>query len=286
MKLHAFLILISLNLIFAQNTNSLFNSMIATEFSFANYAAEHGTREAFLRFIADDGILFRPNAVNGKKFLSESKPSKGLLNWYPVIAEISKAGDLGFTTGPWEYRKDKDSAAIAFGNFCTVWELQKDGTWKFAIDIGSNNDKPVEELIPIHYDKYPESKPKLVNFATGNVDELIELDRSFSDKANGNNPKQSYEQFISSTSRFLRNGLFPIIGTNNISKYLQVDNGNYEFVPIAGKISSSKDLGFTYGTLTVNYKEEIKSQKFNYLHIWQKDKSGWKIAVDMIDEVK
>jgi len=73
---------------------------------------------------------------------------------------------------------------------------------------------------------------------------------------------------------------------NNISKYLQDDKGNYEFAHIAGKISSSRDLGFTYGTLTVNYKEESKYKRFNYLHIWQKDKSGWKIAVDVIDEVK
>ena len=78
--------------------------------------------------------------------------------------------------------------------------------------------------------------------------------------------------------------MFPVIGTNNISQYLNGKKGNCEVSPIAGKISSSNDLGFTYGLLTVTDKEN-KTKKFNYLHIWQKDISGWKLAVDVIDEM-
>lgn len=66
---------------FAQEKDQNLSTLIAVEYSFSKFAAEVGTRDAFLKFIADDGIIFRPNPVNGKKFLSESKPSGGLLSW-------------------------------------------------------------------------------------------------------------------------------------------------------------------------------------------------------------
>ena len=95
---------------FSQQKNQNLNSMIATEYAFVAAAAELGTRDAFLKFVADDGIIFRPNPVNGKTFLSSAPKRPGLLSWYPVHAEVSMAGDMGFTTGQAEFRRDKDSA--------------------------------------------------------------------------------------------------------------------------------------------------------------------------------
>ena len=284
MKLIALVLLFAVNLIFAQNKETLRNSLIATEFAFSNSAAENGIRNSFLEFIADDGILFRPGPVNGKKFLTDSKPSKGLLSWYPVVAEISKSGDLGFTTGPWEYSRGKDSAKIAFGNFCTVWQLQKDGIWKFVIDIGNSNAKPTEELKPLEYNKNKMSDYKPEMLASDNADELIKLEKEISNQISEKGLEQSFKPYLNSSSRFLRNKMFPIIGTDNISKYLSEQKGDCEVSPIAGKISSSNDLGFTYGQLTVNDKEN-KTKKFNYMRIWKKDTSGWKLEVDVIDEL-
>lgn len=71
---------------------------------------EKGTREAFTEFIADDGILFRPTAVFGKKWMQEhplpASPTRSVLSWQPILADVSRAGDLGYTTGPWQFRKD------------------------------------------------------------------------------------------------------------------------------------------------------------------------------------
>src|SRR5687768_15982217 len=73
-------------------------------------AAEKTAREAFMAFIADDGLLFRPGAVNGKKWMLERPlpPSdkRSLLAWQPNFAGMAAAGDLGFTTGPSEFKED------------------------------------------------------------------------------------------------------------------------------------------------------------------------------------
>jgi hypothetical protein len=41
--------------------------LVETEKSFARPVDEKGIKEGFLEFLADDGILFRPSAVNGKE---------------------------------------------------------------------------------------------------------------------------------------------------------------------------------------------------------------------------
>ena len=122
-------------------------SMVETERSFARMSEEKGTREAFAAFIADEGILFRPTAVLGKKWMRENplppSTTRPWLAWQPIFAFVSSAGDLGYTTGPWQYKKDiKDAQPTAFGNFMTVWKKQADGTWKYIVDLGNPRPAP------------------------------------------------------------------------------------------------------------------------------------------------
>src|SRR5580765_7016673 len=113
------------------------------ERDFAKAAATKGTRDAFLEFLADDGVLFQPGPVNGKKFWTERQPRKGLLSWEPIFADVSRAGDLGYTTGPWEFRPNgADDQPVAFGQYFTIWKKQSDGSWKFVLDRGVGSEKP------------------------------------------------------------------------------------------------------------------------------------------------
>ncbi len=70
-------------------------SVVDTERSFARTSAERGTRESFLAYIAEEGLLFRPGAVNGKKWLLEHPvpPSqkRPLLSWQPAFADVARA---------------------------------------------------------------------------------------------------------------------------------------------------------------------------------------------------
>ncbi|MEW6195520.1 MAG: hypothetical protein AB1521_10225 [Bacteroidota bacterium] len=278
-----FLIVISVSIIYSQSTNSNINSLIAAEFAFAARASEIGTRDAFIEFIAEDGILFRPTATNGKKFLLERKPTTGLLSWYPSVAEISADGCFGFTTGPWNYKKDKDSAEIAWGNFCTVWQLQKDGTWKFAIDFGNSNDKPNEIEQPLKF-KAVRSEQKIVEPLP--ADELMALDNQFTNEMSNNGLLAAYKKFINPVTRLLRDQLLPIVGEKSIEEYLSQLEGKYEFIPDGGKISSSKDIGFTYGTLLVQKKQSEHPVKYNYMRVWQKKNSAWIILAEVTNPVQ
>src|ERR1044072_540347 len=106
-------------------------TLVQMEQAFAKAAATKGTRDAFIEFLADDGIIFQPGPVNGKKFWTERQPRKGLLSWEPVFADVSRAGDLGYTTGPWEFLPNgPEDQPAAFGQYFTIWKKQTDGAWK------------------------------------------------------------------------------------------------------------------------------------------------------------
>ena len=56
---------------------------------------------------------------------------------------LSTAGDLGYSTGPYEFRKDAaDAVPASFGNYITIWKRQPDGTLKVLIDLGTANPRP------------------------------------------------------------------------------------------------------------------------------------------------
>lgn len=61
---------------FAQQAleSAALESLVNTERAFAGASEEKGTREAFMAFIADDGILFRPTAVRGKPAMKPRIP--------------------------------------------------------------------------------------------------------------------------------------------------------------------------------------------------------------------
>lgn len=284
--LFALICLMVINTNKAQIKNYNLNALIATEYSFVSAAAEIGTRDAFLKFVADDGIIFRPNAVNGKTFLSNAPKRPGLLSWYPTYAGISRDGDMGFTTGPANFKKDKDSSAIWYGNFSTVWQRQVNGELKFVIDMGNSNSKPTEQYVPLKYEMIDSNSSALrkgVKKIKSN--ELFNNDKALTMIIPKIGAASTYKKFISEESRLLRDELYPLVGTSAITDYLSKRNGTYTFNPIGGKISSSKDLGFTYGELIISGADNDNG-KYNYMHIWKKEGKRWIIIIDVANKLE
>ena len=73
--------------------------------------------------------------------MQENLAAAGQLNWAPEFADIAVSGDLGYTTGPWEFRRSPKDAPVAFGHYVTLWRKQNNGAWKVEVDIGIGHDK-------------------------------------------------------------------------------------------------------------------------------------------------
>ena len=69
--------LLSTPAISAQRSNKRqmnLQALVEAERAFARAAATKGTRDAFLEFLADDGIVFQPGPINGKEFWRQRQP--------------------------------------------------------------------------------------------------------------------------------------------------------------------------------------------------------------------
>jgi ketosteroid isomerase-like protein len=127
----------------AEDSTSSLSALVEAERTFAEAAAEYGIRDGFLQFLANDSVIFDPAPTNGKKLYAAYDDKGKRLIWQPIFAAISRAGDLGLTTGPWEFKKvGNGDTPVAFGQFVSIWKKQRDNSWKVAVDLGIDNPQP------------------------------------------------------------------------------------------------------------------------------------------------
>jgi ketosteroid isomerase-like protein len=286
---------------FAQQKPSALQEMVDTERAFAKKSADEGVRPAFLAFIADDGILFRPNAVKGKQWMSEHPvpPSdkRPLLSWYPSVADISLVGDMGYTTGPWEFRPDShDAKAVAWGNFLTVWKRQPDGSFKFVIDLGISNPKPEQDDTPWQ-GSGRELGPPAGGGSARNKETGVALtahEREFSAASQTRGAQTAFAEVAANGVRLFRNGQQPVVGKANAVSALR-DVAKWTWEPAFADVARSGDLGYSYGSYELvkadpALKPEERIERGNYYRIWKRLKEpgqsvNWRVVSDLLDPV-
>ena len=262
------------------NGQSALQEMVKTEQAFSKMAEEQNTRDAFLAFIADDGLLFRPGAVNGKKWMLEHPgppPSdkRPLLAWQPAYAGMAASGDMGFTTGPWEAKADvNDEKPQGYGHFVTVWKKQADGTWKFVVDLGISHPQlggPQTLWTPAETPN-KEFKPVDVPIAR---ETLLERDRNYAAAVLSRGFAKSYAAYAARAVRLYRANNLPFIGREASIAQLSKTTGEVKWIPIGGDVSSAGDFGYTHGTY------EAGNEHGSYVRIWKKQNGLWRIVMDV-----
>jgi ketosteroid isomerase-like protein len=257
-------------------------ALVQMERDFAKAAVTKGMRDAFLAFIADDGILFQPGPVNGKKFWTERQPRKGLLSWEPIFADVSRAGDLGYTTGPWEFRPNgADDKPVAFGQYFTIWKKQSDGSWKFVLDRGVSSEKPFATkllLFPLNDED---------STFSGKVDlegvrsTLMKLEKEFSERSVKKGVQDPFDFYLADDGRLLRENVAPAVGKNASLSLVSARQGTLSWQVTAADVSTSGDLGYTYGVF------ELKSgtaapERGSYVRVWKRQNGKWKVVMDIM----
>jgi ketosteroid isomerase-like protein len=264
------------------------DSLVNTERSFSRTAGERGTRAAFLAFLADDGIVFAPDPQNGKKTW-EARPARpGLLSWEPIYADISAAGDLGYTTGPWEFRpKGADDKPVAFGNFMTIWKKQADGSFKFLLDLGISNPQPTANPTL----QFSTVKSKVMQNAseadlqTGR-NNILNMEREFSKASMKNGALKAYTANVADDVRILREGKSPFIGKQAAQSAVEASAGNLSWQATKADVARSVDLGYSYGTYELKSADGKQDESGNYVHIWKRGPDGkWRLVMEVLNPI-
>ena len=253
--------------------------LINLEKDFSTAVAEKGMKDGFLQYLADDGVIFNPTAVNGKEHYESSEASPGLLTWQPSFAEISAAGDLGWTTGPWEFRRESMSdAPLVSGHYVTIWKLQADSVWKLVLDIGI----PHGPLLDTAGMAMTSTLPSLNEVSTPeeNKAELLQVEKDLSSMANSPAFADAYRDRIAEDIRYYRSGVYPVRGADSVMPLVESLTDSRSWQPDFTRISKDGTLGYTYGTGTVI--NDSGESQFSFAHIWRKNPDGqWKLALDI-----
>jgi ketosteroid isomerase-like protein len=272
------------------NSDSVLQAVVETERAFSRASEEKGTRESFMAFIAEDGILFRPTAVKGKQWMLEHpvppSPKRGLLTWQPIVAGVSAAGDMGYTTGPWEFKQHiHDEKPVAFGNFMTVWKQQPDGSWKFAVDLGISNPQPTAPIAPWQgSEKTTNTGSKSANVDVASASAaLLKLEREFSNASATQGAVRSFLSHSANDVRLFREGSFPFVGKDAAEQALVGDKKVWTWQPQFADVARSGDLGYSYGVYELRSNDAARAlaEKGNYLRIWKRQDGGWKVLIDV-----
>jgi len=244
-------------------TPSPLASLIETERAFAKMSVDKTTREAFLAFLADESLLFAPGPVPGKMFYRRQPDRPQKLSWAPDFADVSASGDLGYTSGPWEIRPEKmTDSPTAYGHFTSIWRVQKDGSWKLEVDLGSTHDKPsmaVADVKTVQSPKDNAPAPKESKTSQEWQAELLQVDRDLAKQAGSGSTEtgavvKAFESAAADGIRVYRDGHLPAVGKAAAMKLL-ASSGTGGWQPTLARVSKAGDLGYTSGVIKIDSAE-------------------------------
>jgi ketosteroid isomerase-like protein len=241
--------------------------MVQAERDFSKASVEKGTRAAFLAYLADDAVLFRPGPVPGRAFTESQPAGTTYLAWRPIHSEIAASGDLGFNTGPFELRPAPDSSEKTYGHFVTIWKKQADGSWKAVLDTG------VPTLEPYSGPEGPFTLPS----------PALPVPAPAAELARTRGPVLAYLATFADTGRLLRSGSQPAVGREALRTALDAQKTRIlSWEPQAGEVSKAGDLGYTYGTLESRDTADGPADRAAYTRIWRRQAGRpWKIVLEV-----
>jgi ketosteroid isomerase-like protein len=254
-------------------------SLVQAEKNFAQMAVEKNIRDAFLANLADKAIVFDPGPVNGKELYRKRPASDAQLTWQPIFADVARAGDLGYTTGPWEFKKNKgDEKPSAYGQFLSIWKKQSDGEWKVVLDGGIDHSAPINKQPPVEIVPNELASKDKIDLKTARL-ALAAAEKEF-DTASEKDAGAALIDAAAPNIRVFRNGRFPAVGRDAAQLMIGYDHGKLKSKSAGSGISRSGDLAYSYGGYT---NERLDGTEHGYfITIWRMSVGGeWQLAVDV-----
>lgn len=268
---------------YGQKFSEPLTSLIEAERNFAATAERTNVKEAFLGSLGKEGVVFAQGEIkNGLEVWNKREANNALLKWDPVYADISAAGDFGYTTGPFVWAKDKTNPhAFSHGYYSSVWKKDENGTWKVLIDMGINTPQK-QEVKPELASSSIASKG--ADKSGSSAQEIVRgLESSYI--ATLNQKKASFDlASLSQEIRIHRSGNFPFIGYQTCTQ-LTEPNKEFQFENRGIFSSASNDMLATYGTVTIKNTIDgtVIENKASYFRVWKKESgTQWKIVLDVI----
>lgn len=260
------------------------HEMVTAERAFSKLSADRGMKQAFLTYLSDSGVIFRPTAINGKQSWNARQNPASTLLWEPAFGEISYAGDLGVSTGPWKltFPPDRKQPTL-FGRFLSMWRRQPDGSWKVEADIGISHEEPYRAMgaTTFHAGRLhpaPGPVPERLNLAA--LDRAIGL-------GGGRGIGGSYRKTVTDDFQLLREGSFLYDRAADGLAAVDSLTGRFDFTTQGSGVAKSADLAYSYG-IAERYApgSTTPTDTTVYFHVWRRNPGGWRVAMAVLNPLR
>lgn len=129
-----------------EQINKAKEELLETDRQFSERSAKVGNIQAFLEYAADDAVLLKPDhyPIVGKtalkQYYADLSDDTYVLRWEPTYSNVASSLDLGYTFGIYqlEVKKGEEKGRIYEGTYCTIWEKNIKGNWRFILDTGND----------------------------------------------------------------------------------------------------------------------------------------------------
>ncbi|MBI2730068.1 MAG: nuclear transport factor 2 family protein [Sphingobacteriales bacterium] len=242
--------------------------LINAEKAFAQYALDSNTRDAFVKFLDSNCVVFNEGkAINGYQLWKSREKRTSKIIWAPEFAAIASSNEYGVTTGPYEFKASVNDTALARGNFTSIWHYNTNKEWKNVLDFGisyTEKRNPVTEI----------KSYEIIAGIKTDVN-LVTIEKAFIFDYNTNGVA-AYKKIAADNIWFNTEGQLPVNGINSIEEALKKIPPAIQFIPSGMGVSYSKDFGYIYGTARLNDKQQ------NYLRVWIKENGEWKLLLQTL----
>ena len=244
-----------------------------TEKAFEKMVAERGINAGFIEFMAPDGMIFTPDAVNAREAWGKRPASPASLTWNPIWIEVSSNGALAYSIGNGVYRaKGREDPNPSYSHYLSIWTRQPSGEYRAVMDTGITHDKPAS--LPTEW-KSPSviGNTKLENSAGDHA-------LYFYSTVEKEGAVKAYKSYLAEDAFLLRNGSFPFIGKKAAVEYLGSIKPSIKFAKRKTFIEAG-DLAWVSSSYAITDRSGAEIERGNFIQVWKLRGGKWLIAADV-----
>lgn len=248
------------------------DQIISSEKSFAETSRTQNTKTAFLAFVDEQCIGFDKGAeLNVHDEWMHRRADSSKLTWQPQLAIAASSGELGVTTGPWQYYQKEITDTPQFhGQFASVWMKKTDGNWKVMLDIGASFNEKQKAFSSVKKITIAKQQYRLTyESELENVN--INFNKAFAEKAS-----DALDKYMDDDCFVIVDGHAPLNGSKQIKNNSEIIPQNISFNQTDFFVSKVQDLLAVYGRV------EGGKTKQNYLCVWKRKGDNWKLMMLVI----
>jgi ketosteroid isomerase-like protein len=271
------LLSILLGLLPATSGSTVVDDVQAADAAFAARATEIGHHAAFIEYLAQDAVLFRPEAVPGQEWLATHEPAGGRLEWTPAAGAVGCTAVLALTTGPWRYSNEEGGEPVA-GHYLSVWRRDAQSQWRVVLDHGIDHAVAVtaESLQAALARLWPDAASRTCD-GRDDSGSLAAADERFNGQVTRRGLLPALQRTAAEGALVFRDDAPPALLAGWPPDLDAAFGAGTVAHTVGAVFEPGTDLAVTHGTL----QSPDGSRRALFVRVWSRDGRRWKVAIDM-----